>query len=162
MKLKLLICTIALFLQTFLTLEDAKAQMDPRMKAIGLMAVYGTVGGTLLGTASLAFGAEGRSVAKGASLGLYAGLLFGGYVVASHAMKKHKDANPEPQENYYPDSSSPYEEGEEGEEDEGTFFRWNPYEEMNAAYLRPVDNYRTLKGPEQPPLFYFNIVNLSF
>ena len=52
------------------------------------MAGYGVVGGALLGTASLAFGSGGRSIAKGASLGLYAGLIFGGYVILSYEMKK--------------------------------------------------------------------------
>ncbi len=61
---------------------------DPRLKVVATMAGYGIVGGALLGTASLAFGTSGRSVAKGASLGLYAGLLFGAYVVTSYELKK--------------------------------------------------------------------------
>lgn len=81
---------------------------DPRLKVVATMAGYGVVGGALLGTASLAFGANGRSIAKGASLGLYAGLLFGAYVVTSYELKKRGYGN-ESREDYYPDSSSPYE-----------------------------------------------------
>lgn len=46
--------------------------------------VYGTIAGTLVGVASLAFtnqpGENLRNVARGASLGLYAGILLGFYV----------------------------------------------------------------------------------
>lgn len=46
--------------------------------------VYGTIAGTLVGVASLAFtsqpGENLRNVARGASLGLYAGILLGVYV----------------------------------------------------------------------------------
>ena len=58
--------------------------INPKIKTIGLNAVYGSVGGALLGISSLAFGAQGRVVAKGASLGLYCGLAFGVYVVMTH------------------------------------------------------------------------------
>ena len=85
------------------------AKMDPRVKALGTMALYGTVGGALLGTASLAFDSNGRSVAKGASLGLYTGIIFGSYVVISHALKQRRMNNPTQDENYYPDSDSSYE-----------------------------------------------------
>ena len=89
---------------------NTQAQMDPKTKAVMTMALYGTVGGALLGTAALAFDAGGRSVAVGASVGLYTGLLFGGYVIGTHAMKKNRQMNPKPQRNYYPDTeSSPYE-----------------------------------------------------
>lgn len=57
---------------------------NPKVKAIGLNAVYGSIGGAILGVSSLAFGAKGRVVAKGASLGLYFGLVFGAYVVITH------------------------------------------------------------------------------
>lgn len=135
--------------------------LDPRIKAIGTMALYGTVGGTLLGTASLAFGTGGRSIAKGASLGLYAGLLFGGYVVISHAMRKHKAANPSAKDNYYPDTASPYEGGYEDEEGA-------PAGEQFFAPVIETD--RTLKfeslkkAPNRAftPVFYVPIFNYQF
>ena len=70
--------------------------LDAKVNAVLLMAGYGTVGGALLGTASLAFGSEGRTVAKGASIGLYCGLLFGGYIVLSHKMRQNRLNNPDP------------------------------------------------------------------
>ncbi len=48
------------------------------------MALYGTVGGALLGTASMAYGNNSRAIFQGASLGLYAGLLFGAYVILTY------------------------------------------------------------------------------
>lgn len=82
--------------------------MDSKLVVVTTMAGYGVVGGALLGTATMAFGSSSRSIAKGASLGLYAGLLFGGYVVVSYEMKK-RGYGGESKEDYYPDSNSPYE-----------------------------------------------------
>lgn len=133
------IVTIACFI---LVSTTAKAQMDVRVKALGAMALYGTVGGALLGTASLAFGAEGRSVAKGASLGLYAGIIFGSYVVISHAYKKHKRENPTPQDNYYPGVESPYEQGYGDQDpygdDPAGGYLWQPTLELQQERLRQL------------------------
>jgi hypothetical protein len=82
--------------------------MDSKLAVMSTMAGYGVVGGALLGTATLAFGSSSRSIAKGASLGLYAGLLFGGYVILSYEMKK-RGYGGESKEDYYPDANSPYE-----------------------------------------------------
>ena len=141
------------------------------------MALYGTVGGALLGTASLAFGTSGRSIAKGASLGLYAGLLFGGYVVVSHAMNKKKaEAPAPPQQDYYPDE----EEGEYDEEEEGYGYEDEEYEEypddqnyrlhpglhmdqISWRYENQHDGHRPLKANAfERPLVYFNLVNFNF
>lgn len=67
--------------------KQAQAKMDRRVKSMIVMSSYGAVGGGLLGLASMAFGAKPRWVAKGASLGLYAGIFFGGYVILSHSFK---------------------------------------------------------------------------
>ncbi len=91
----------------FLSCNQVNA-MDSRLRVMGTMAGYGVVGGALLGTASLAFGTSGRAIAKGASLGLYAGLIFGAYAITSYELKKRGYG--EPKEDYYPDSNSPYEE----------------------------------------------------
>ena len=58
--------------------------LSPETKAFLIMCGYGTVGGGLLGLASLAFGGGARNIAQGASVGLYAGILFGAYVIYSH------------------------------------------------------------------------------
>lgn len=132
--------------------------MDPRAKAIGTMTVYGTVGGALLGTAALAFDAGPRSVARGASLGLYAGLLFGAYVVLSYAYRKHQRENPRPQENYYPGTGSPY----EGAPDQT--IHWNPKKEMRLEAQRDTSSSGpSLSTPNNRNLsFLFPVVNLSF
>ena len=65
--------------------------MDAKMKALGMIALYGTIGGALLGTASLAFGTKPRAIFQGASLGLYAGLIFGSYIVISHSLREKGD-----------------------------------------------------------------------
>jgi hypothetical protein len=159
-----------LVLVTFVVLsftqQAAHAQMDPKVKALGTMAVYGTVGGALLGTAALAFDAGGRSPAIGASLGLYLGLIFGGYVVTSHAMKKRSVQDQYNEENYYPDTqSSPY-------EDPGAAAPLGEPEAMNLNQLNPT----TLQalydsGPSQQsfkndvktgPVYYVQLMNLQF
>lgn len=58
--------------------------VDPRVLVVGTLALYGTIGGSLLGAASLAYNTKPRAIAMGASIGLYVGLLFGGYIVLSH------------------------------------------------------------------------------
>ena len=75
------VTTTFLLISTF---SGSAWAFSPKAKTIGLNAVYGSVGGALLGVSSLAFGAKGRVVAKGASLGLYLGLAFGVYVVMTH------------------------------------------------------------------------------
>jgi hypothetical protein len=169
MKRSILFFLFGIFL-IGLPLQKVQAQVDPRGKMVGMMALYGTVGGTLLGTASLAFGTEGRSVAKGASIGLYAGLLFGAFVVTSHHMKQQALENPEAQENYYPDAETPY--GEEGEGGEGEGdgsaedYRWrkNWHEQsFKWIHLAPKSISPSLikQGPDIP-LFYFNLIEMRF
>ena len=70
---------------------QAQSRSNAKAKALGSMAMYGTIGGALLGTASLAFGTTARTIAQGASLGLYAGLIFGSYVVLSHRFQRDWD-----------------------------------------------------------------------
>lgn len=82
--------------------KKAHANMDPKVKAFVTIAAYGTAGGALLGFASMAFGTSARNIARGASLGLYAGILFGTFVIVSHAY------NPA-METPYEGSGSPYE-----------------------------------------------------
>lgn len=101
---------IAAFVGVTLMSPKVQAQsIDPRTKAVLTMAAYGTAGGALLGTASLAFGTKGRAVAIGASLGLYAGLIFGSYIIINHRMQQYPPAGGD----YYPDTDqvSPYESG---------------------------------------------------
>ena len=58
---------LAFFLCFFLGAGEVKAQ-NAKARALGSMALYGTIGGSLLGTATLAFGNSARAIAQGASL----------------------------------------------------------------------------------------------
>lgn len=122
--------------------------LDPKLKIISSMAGYGVVGGALLGAASMAFGTGGRSIAKGASIGLYGGLIFGTYVILSYEMKK-RGYNQQPREDYYPDSRSPY-------EDDQTKLVAPALEEYRLA------SFENKKDPKKDPLVFFNFVNLTF
>ncbi len=179
MKLKslkiTLICTV--FLGT-LTFSKPAHAVDAKVKAILTMAAYGTVGGGLLGTASLAFGTGGRSPFIGMSLGLYAGLIFGSYVVVSHKLRQYKDANPEPQKNYYPDSQSPYEQESSGggfgswfgggEEEQGyeEEQRWRPQITLDNLGPNSESNIKlhnwARSVQKHRPVFYMNLMNYQF
>lgn len=143
--------------------ESFAQGIDPRIKAVGKMALYGTASGALLGTASLAFGAEGRWVARGASIGLYAGLLFGTYVVASHhyRQKRRKDqgGGPPQGEEYYPDSVGPYDESPPPEEENYNNYYYWPEPDAHRMRLRQM-NFK--KSNAQRPEVYFNLLNISF
>lgn len=143
--------------------------MDPKVRVVGATALYGTVGGALLGTAALAFGAKGRSVAIGASVGLYAGLLFGTYVVVTHSMKQKGYFQPEPagqvnQDNYYPnsDAATPYQPGNDGEGIfDGFFKRSLDLHELSLQDQERRSNVdRMLSG--RPDLNVFNVELLRF
>ena len=75
--------------------------------------VYGTIAGTLVGVASLAFtsqpGENLRNVARGASLGLYAGILLGVYVT-----QMVPDGDEPPPQQMPVDEPQPTPSGEEG------------------------------------------------
>lgn len=122
--------------------------IDPKLKVVATMSGYGVVGGALLGTASLAFGASGRAIAKGASLGLYAGLLFGAYVITSYELKKRGYGNDSKVEDYYPESSG-------------------PYENSSGSYNIKLDDLKLVsddikKDPKKDPLFSMNFFSVQF
>ena len=110
-------CTflVLLFTLSVVKPQEARAEIPVKAKAFLTIASYGTAGGALLGAASMAFGTSSRAIAQGASLGLYAGILFGTYVLVSHHNKRYGS---------YDDYSSPYREssdiyGNEYRDDEG-------------------------------------------
>jgi len=157
---------IAISLIFFISASHSAYAVDPKLKVLGSMAVYGTAGGALLGTATLAFDGEGRNVAKGASLGLYAGLLFGGFVVVSH-MVKRKRAEAPPPEDYYPDAekASPYEKLEESdgyypeEEEEQSF---NLLHEVDSSSLTAFNQMEAKNARRELTSFYVPLVNFTF
>jgi hypothetical protein len=92
-----------LVVTTLVSPGNARAQMPPKAKAFMMVTAYGAGGGAILGLASMAFGTSSRAIAQGASLGLYAGILFGTYILVSHHNRR---------QGQYDDRSSPYREGE--------------------------------------------------
>lgn len=85
-EVKFLILTIFLSSLVALTSVQASAvESAAGSREFLLSCVYGTVAGTLVGAATLAFTDKPNrnlnKVARGASLGLYAGMLLGFYVV---------------------------------------------------------------------------------
>lgn len=97
------ICTFfaLLFVLSFVRPEAARAEIPVKAKAFLTIVGYGTAGGAILGAASMAFGTNSRAIPQGASLGLYAGILFGTYVLVSHHNKRYGS---------YDDNNSPYSE----------------------------------------------------
>lgn len=127
----------------------AAPKFNPKTKAFLLMTAYGTVGGFLLGTASLAFDTPGRAPFLGASLGLYAGLAFGGYVLVSHYVEKDRKLNP----HKYIDEGGPGDYGELPNQ------MLNQYQyEQDRNDIRTINQINHGKGQS----FYFNLLNSSF
>ena len=142
---KLITATFVCF--TLLFSSVSHAAINPKLKMVGTMAGYGVVGGALLGTASMAFGSGGRSIAKGASLGLYAGIIFGSYIILNYEMKKRGFGN-DSKGDYYPESSG-------------------PYENDQTSIAVDIEDYRLAqfenkKDPKMDPKFFMNFLNLEF
>ena len=144
---------------SFLAPNKAQAEIPVKAKAFLTIVGYGTAGGAILGAASMAFGTSTRAVAQGASLGLYAGIIFGTYVLVSHAQGRpgsYSDDN-----SVYKDSndiySDEYSDEEGGGEDSGKprqgFF--NRIETMNEKFAPKK------KGGNLPPIS-INLLQMEF
>jgi len=81
--MKKFILPLIIFVSLITPVNKANA-LDAKGRAFLVICTYGTVGGALLGFATMAFGTNSRAIAQGASLGLYAGIAFGSYIIASH------------------------------------------------------------------------------
>tara|TARA_B100000886_G_scaffold330225_1_gene280434 strand:- start:171 stop:617 length:447 start_codon:yes stop_codon:yes gene_type:complete len=128
---------------------EAAPKINPKTKAFLLMTAYGTVGGFLLGTASLAFETPGRAPFIGASLGLYAGLAFGSYVLVSHYVENDRKLNPQ---KYIDEGSS----GDYGELPNQML---NQYKyETNRSDIRKI-NQLSIIGKKS---IYLNLLNTTF
>ena len=146
MNMKNFLISIALCLT--LVLPSSSFAMDPKIKILGAMSGYGVVGGALLGTASMAFGGSAKAIARGASRGLYGGLIFGTYIILSYEVKK-RGFNDQPRENYYPDSRSPYEDNQSS----------IGVKDLNEYRLASLEN---KKDPKKDPLLSLNFLNYQF
>ena len=143
---KIIISSVVCFTLLFSSVSQAQS-LDPKLRMVATMAGYGVVGGALLGTASMAFGSGGRSIAKGASLGLYAGIIFSGYIILNYEMKK-RGYGQETKENYYPEEKSPY-------EDDQTNLSVN-LEDYRLA------QFENKKDPKSDPLIFMNFLHMEF
>lgn len=86
---------IALLLLLAFSLPSRPAQAASKSKIFVMTSTYGVLTGTLAGLASLAFygnpGEHTRNMAMGASLGLYAGIALGLYIVYATPEKEKKE-----------------------------------------------------------------------
>jgi hypothetical protein len=168
LKVLLLTCLISF---TLLSAPTAQAAMPPKSKAFLVVCAYGTVGGALLGFATMAFGTNTRAIAQGASLGLYAGIIFGSYVLASHKTADEM-AQEEYQQQYPPQDAPPPPGGGFGSPDGGGFGAPPPEEDSGGGFFDSPQrafeiqqnysfNFKNKRGAIAPPL-YINFVNVAF
>lgn len=155
---------LALIVSFALIMPNKSYALDPKAKAFMVMTAYGTVGGALLGFASMAFGGKSRAIAQGASLGLYAGIIFGAYVISSYNEKKDSYVPPPEEPGYYNDPYAPRNDQGFGapvpeEPSSGGGFFGNRVEEINDKYMRDFGG-KKIKN-SLPPL-YINFFNRSF
>lgn len=158
---------VVIFSLAVLKPQDARAEMPVKAKAMLTIVGYGTAGGAILGAASMAFGTSSRAIAQGASLGLYAGIIFGTYVLVSHHNKRYGS---------YDDNSSPYTEstdiyGDEYQENDGGagdsnsaprggfFERFEPLQEKFHGEAFSLGDKK--RGSTLPPL-YMNLIQYNF
>jgi hypothetical protein len=147
--------------------HKAHAEIPVKAKAFLTMAGYGAAGGALLGLASMAFGNSSRAVAQGASIGLYAGIIFGTYVLVSHHQK---------QAGNYDDNSSPYQQssdiygddygsGEGGGSDAGAPKKGGFFDRIQIL-REQVENqaftFDSQKRKNQLPPVHLNVINFQF
>lgn len=153
--------TIAVCLSlTLMMPKKAQAEIPAKARAFLTITAYGAAGGALLGAASLAFGTSTRAIAQGASLGLYAGLIFGTYVLVSHHQRT-KYAR-------YDDDYSPYRRSNElynsdydssrGGSDTSSGGGGGFFDRHQA--IQTKFNYKQ-KGGSLPPI-YVNLLNYQF
>ena len=129
---------------------SAPPSLNPKAKAFLLMTAYGTVGGALLGTASLAFETPGRAPFVGASLGLYAGIAFGSYVLVSHYVEKDRTLNPQ---KYLDESGGSSDYGELPNQ------MLNNYKyEQEYSSIKKINQFNR----ERKKSIFFNLMNLKF
>jgi hypothetical protein len=155
--LRVFIIPVTLFFLAFP--NSSRAEVPAKAKAMLTILGYGTAGGAILGAASMAFGTSSRAIAQGASLGLYAGILFGTYVLVSHHNRR---------QGAYDDGASPYQEssdiygddyqdgegggGQDGGDRSGFFNRFQALQDKFGDKKR---------GGQLPPL-QVNLFSLQF
>jgi len=164
---KFLSFTFALILSLSLLMPSvSRAELPVKAKAVMTMSAYGAAGGARLGYATMAFGNSSRAIAQGASLGLYAGIFFGSYVLLSHYQK---------QVGSYDDNSSPYQEssdiygdeydaeqggGDGGSSGKGGFF--DRFEVMQEHVHNQSFTFQSQKQRKTLPSIQMNLFQYNF
>lgn len=162
--------SLSLFLALFITLavikpQSARAEIPVKAKAFLTIAGYGAAGGALLGLATMAFGNSSRAVAQGASLGLYAGLIFGTYVLVSHHNKQvgsYDDQGPYQESNDIYSDEYNSEEGGSDRDDRskrgGFFDRFQVMQEhmYNQSFTIQADKKKSNMPPIQMNILQYN------
>lgn len=164
----IIIFTVIFSISSIFTPNKAQA-MSPKGKAFLILTGYGAAGGGLLGLATMAFGEDSMAIARGTSLGMYAGMIFGGYVILSHKYrKKPGDPIEPPAPGEYQDPYSPYQETDEEPSGYDDFFGGAPqkvmqYEERRLQQEKFQSSlFETKKGEAANPPLYLNLINLNF
>ncbi|MFZ4714847.1 MAG: hypothetical protein ACOYL6_14105 [Bacteriovoracaceae bacterium] len=132
--------------------------LDSKIKVLASTSVYGASGGALLGFASMAFGTSARAIAKGASLGLYAGIIFGTYIIVSHYYRPQYETP-------YEDSDSPYESGDGAPYDSKKSLNAAPEEQQPQLHERAFqinEMKLNFKSSHQVPPMYLEIIRYTF
>ncbi len=149
------------FTLTFLAPKNAQAEIPAKARVFLTAVGYGTASGAILGASSMAFGNSTRAVAQGASLGLYAGILFGTYVIVSHNQRR--------QGKYEDNADSPYQDtrdiygdeynSEDGGASEGDESRGGFFDRIQTMQVKFQSQNK--RGGQMPPL-YLNLINYQF
>lgn len=172
MYMKKLLISLAIAFTLITPTQKAQA-IEPKTKAFLVMCAYGTVGGALLGFASMAFGTNSRAIAQGASLGLYAGIIFGGYVISSHrdpnAPVDEYEQDPygaPPMDQGYPPPGGGGGFGAPAPEDDGGgsgfFGSPNRVIEINDKFVRNFRPLNEKRGHLNAPPVYVNLYHSTF
>ncbi len=144
--------------------------LNAKAKVMISTGAYGMVCGALLGVSTLAFGTSGRAVAQGASIGLWTGMLFGGYIILSHMYARDAQnrvdsyATPDPYDSEYgtDDGGATNDDGPEVDGAGNPLERWNPYQAMREFQRDSSWANRLPQQPVYKSTFYMNVLNISF
>ncbi len=154
MKILFLIASLLIF-------QNASADFGEDLKTLGLSSLYGTIGGTLAGVAVMAAGGDSKSVMKGASIGLVAGVGIGGYFVV-----KDKITPPKVDGQTFPsgDISKIYDSTRINDYDDIYYGkRWEPVGDWDRGPLDYKFEHQLNKIPAQNDLkIYFSLFQKNF
>lgn len=154
MKTLFLIASLLIF-------QNAKADFADDLKTLGLSSLYGTIGGTLAGVAVMAAGGDSKSVVKGASIGLLAGVGIGGYFVV-----KDKITPPNVEGQSFPsgDPTKIYDSTRTNDYDDIYYGkRWEPVGNWDSGPLDYTFKHQLNNIPAQNDLkIYFSLFQKNF